>query len=81
MKRFFCSLLGQVEVELEDHHALPREVVFEPRDVGQPLVPDALVDELRRHLLRLPSRTSNLGLFASAAGLCFIPQGRRRARR
>ena len=53
MKRFFCSLLGEVEVELEDHHALTRQIVLEPRNVGEPLVPDRLADQLRRHLLRL----------------------------
>src|SRR5208283_3151412 len=46
-------LAGQVEVELEDDHALPGEIVLEPRDVGEPLVPDSLADKLWRQLLRL----------------------------
>ena len=30
----------------------PREIVLEARDIGKPLVPDPLADELRRQLLR-----------------------------
>src|SRR5262245_42182422 len=36
-----------VEEELEDDGSLPGQVVLEVRDVGQPLVPDALRHELR----------------------------------
>jgi hypothetical protein len=38
---------------LEDDYPLPREIVLEARDIGKPLVPDLLVDELWRQLLCL----------------------------
>ena len=42
-----------VKEELQNFRPLPRRVVLEMRDVGEPLIPDALADERRRQLLRL----------------------------
>ena len=39
-------LARHVQEELEDDRSLPRQVVLEMRDVREPLVPDALADEL-----------------------------------
>src|SRR5215469_4202124 len=42
-----------MQEELENDRSPPSEVVLEMRDIGKPLVPDALAHELRRQILPL----------------------------
>src|SRR6185312_1400293 len=46
-------LARHVQEEFEDDDALPGKVILEAHDVGEPFVPDALADELRRQFLIL----------------------------
>jgi len=45
-------LLGDVEKELEDQYAVAREVALEGAHVVEAVLPDVLVDETLRQLLR-----------------------------
>src|SRR5262249_61924629 len=44
-------LARDVQKEFKDDRPLPREVVLEVRDVGEPLIPDSLADAPRRQPL------------------------------
>jgi len=52
-KRFFCSLLGQVQEKLEHEGTVARQVPLERVDILEPFLPEMLSHKRGRNVLRL----------------------------